>query len=184
MARPAGLPAARSLSRVAVRSDAAADHGGGGEALLREVRGDLARCGGAGCGAGGGRDGRLGGAGLLLTRPQSGRLCTGGGGARRLSRYRGGVAQAAGAGRLYRGCRGGHRVRAAGRGRRCQCGAGGIAPVRHCGAAAGRAQGDPHGNRYHHARPARRRFRAGDDGPRQFDLHRARAEMPAVSAIR
>jgi A/G-specific adenine glycosylase len=33
-------------------------------------------------------------------------------------------------------------------------------------------------------RPTRRRFRAGDDGPRRDDLHRAQSEVPAVPAVR
>ena len=66
-----------------------------------------------------------------------------GGGAGRLSRYRSGTARAARAGRLHRGGRGRDRLRPARGGGRCQCRAGGLAPVRDRRAAARRAQGDP-----------------------------------------
>ena len=82
--------AGRSLSRVAVRDHAAADHREGGRAVLRALPGALAGRAGARRGAARRRAEGLGRARLLRARAQPARLRQGGGGAawRAISRHR------------------------------------------------------------------------------------------------
>ena len=106
--------ARRSLSRLAFRGDAAADHGGGGTALFRCVPGALADRRGAGGGAARRRAGCLGGARLLRAGAQPACLRQAPGCPWRcLSRQRGGVAGIARGRRLYSSRGRVHRLRTA-----------------------------------------------------------------------
>ena len=96
--------AARSLSRLAQRGDAAADDGRCRHAVFRCVPGALARCRRAGGGVT--RRGAACVAGLRLLRPRAQSPCLRprrGGHGRRLSRYRSGAARAARDRRLHGG---------------------------------------------------------------------------------
>ena len=167
--------ARRSVSRLAVRSDAAADDGRDGRAALSSMDRALARLRQPGGGERRRRDGGLGGARLLCPRAQSGRLRQGRG--RRAWRAfpddRGRAARAAGHRRLYRRRDRRDRVRRAARWWSTPMSS---ASSRGCSrrqplpsAAVRSARG-----RRDHARRPRRRFRAGDDGPGLGDLHAAR----------
>ena len=174
VARAARRAAARSLPRVAVRGDAPADHGRRRSSPISRTSPRAGRRVEALAAADDAdADGRLGGARLLRPRAQPARLRARGGGARAaFPTPKPSCSSCPGIGALHRGGDRGDRLRPARGGGRRQCRARRRAAVRdrpsRCPA---REAGDPPRRRFDHARRARRRLRAGDDGPRRDDLH-------------
>ena len=98
------------------------------------------------------------------------------------SRHRGSAAPLARDRRLYRSRDRRDRVRPACGGGRQQCRTGRRAAVRAGDAAASRQDGNSRTDGRDHARRARRRFRAGDDGSGVKHLHAAPTALPALPA--
>ena len=175
-----GGRAARSLSRLAVRDHAPADHGRARcspisrhsptrwptvEALAAADEGEvMAAWAGLGYYA---RARNL----LACARDGRGRAW------RALPRHRGGAAQAARDRRLHRRGDRRDRLRPAGGGGRRQCRAGRRPAVRGRDAAAGGAATRSTRSPTRSRRTRGRRFRPGDDGPRRDDLHAAHAGL-------
>ena len=137
------------LSRVAVRGDAAADHGGDGAAAVRGVDCAVAGPCFAGGGGRGGGDGSLGWAGLLCpcAQPDASGADDRDGAWRGVARARGSVAGVARIRCLHRSGGGGDRIRPARRGGRRQCRARGGAAARDRDALARRKVVNPGGGR-------------------------------------
>ena len=184
VARRAGRDA-RSLSRLAVGSPAAADDRRRRRALLRALPPALAAGRGARRRFARRGDRGLRRARLLRAGAQSPRLRPGDCAARRpLPRQRGGLAGAAGRRRLHRGGGGGDRLRRKGRGGRRQRRA-------HHGAAAGAAdavaagaRGDRRGDGGACPRRPAGRLRPGADGPRRDGLPAAQSRLRRLPAER
>ncbi len=180
----AGAPGAqaRRLSRVALRDHAAADDRQGGHPLLRELPGALADGGDAGGGDARRRLGRVGGTRLLQPRAQSAQVR-----ADRVQRVGGPFsghgrrpARAAGHRALHGSSHRRHRFRRGhDAGRRQHRACRGPAFRREDTAAGGQAR-DQAARPRPDAGQARRRFRAGADGPRR---QRVQPEAPLVSDV-